>query len=83
METHYSQEQEQEHALTCTIITKHLSKEDNDIKFNVKYSDLFADLTSQLKIVKLYQNIIRIKKRLLASVDPPVAYPGTNSGPCG
>ena len=73
----------QEHALTCIILSKHLSNEDNEVKSNVKYSDLFKDMTSQLKIVKLYQNIIRIKKRLLASVDPPAAYPGNNSGPCG
>jgi hypothetical protein len=72
----------QEHALTCIILSKHLSNEDNEVKSNIKYSDLFEDMTSQLKIVKLYQNIIRIKKRLLASVDPSAAYPGYNSGHC-
>ena len=73
----------QQHALICPEISTYLNNEEIIIKSNVNYTDIFGDLQSQLRIVKLYQSIIRIKKRLLASQDPHVAYPGTNSGPCG
>ena len=45
----------QQHALTGSILSKYLGKEDQTFKNNVKYSDIFGSLPSQLKIVKLYQ----------------------------
>ena len=54
----------QEHALVCHDVIKLLSTEDQDTLKEVKYTDLFSDLDSQLRITKLYQNIIKIRKRL-------------------
>ena len=75
----------QQHALICPEISKYPNNEEIIIKSNVNYTYIFGGLPSQqlLRIVKIFQSIITIKKRLLASRDPHAAYPGTNSGPCG
>ena len=49
----------QQHALICTVVSKHFNKEDQTIKSNVKCSDIFGDLPSQLQVVRLYQNTRR------------------------
>ena len=74
----------QEHALACLVLTKELNQEDTNTLKRVNYLDIFGDLQAQLCISKLYQTLIRIKRRLLKPVDQPTsAYPGVNSGPIG
>ena len=74
----------QEHALSCIVLTKELNQEDKNTLQKVNYLDIFGDLQAQLCISKLYQTLIRIKRRLLKPVDQPTsAYPGVNSGPIG
>ena len=72
----------QEHALTCSIIRQHLSQQERDLLKTVSYEDIFGTLSTQLIITKLFQSILKIKKRLCAK-DLPAAYPGTNTGPLG
>ena len=45
----------QQHALTCSVLSKYLSKEEQTIKNIVKYSDIFGNLPSQSQIKNLYQ----------------------------
>ena len=74
----------QEHALSCIVLSDHLNQEDKVTLKRVNYLDIFGDLQAQLCITKLYQTLIRIKRRLLKPVDQPTsAYPGINSGPIG
>ena len=72
----------QEHALTCHIIRQHLSQQERDLLKTVSYEDIFGTLSTQLIITKLFQSILKIKKRLCAK-DLLAAYPGTNAGPLG
>ena len=75
---------QQEHALTCLPIQHHMNHEDISMLKEVSYQDIFGNIHAQLQITKLYQTIIRIKRRLLKSMDlPSVAPSGTNSGPNG
>lgn len=74
----------QEHALSCIILKQNMNHEDKNILQVVKYQDIFGDLDEQLRISKLFQTLIRIKRRLLKSeLLPTVAYPGINSVPSG
>ena len=74
----------QEHALSCIVLNGQLNQEDKATLRRVDYQDIFGDLQAQLCITKLYQTLIRIKRRLLKPVDQPTsAYPGINSGPIG
>ena len=74
----------QEHALSCIVFNEHLNQEDKATLKRVDYLDIFGDLQAQLCIAKIYQTLIRIKRRLLKPVDQPTsAYPGINSGPIG
>ena len=74
----------QEHALSCLTIQHNMNQEDKNMLKGVQYQDIFGDLNSQLQISKVFQTIIRIKRRLLKSAAlHTVAYPGTNSGPNG
>ena len=49
----------------------------------VSYEDIFGDVEKQHQVTSVFQEIIRVKKRLLAPRDPAEADPGTNSGPSG
>jgi hypothetical protein len=73
----------QEHGLTCEIITQALAPNVQEIVNQVSYDDIFGDLEKQHQVTVAYQEIIRVKKRLLAPRDPAEADPGTNSGPSG
>jgi hypothetical protein len=75
---------QQEHALTCLPIQHHMNHEDISMLKEVSYQNIFGNIHAQLQITKLYLTIIRIKRRLLKSMDlPRAAPPGTNSGPNG
>ena len=56
----------QEHALTCEVIALKLALNVKKMICEVKYEDIFGDLENQQKIAAVYQEIIRIRKRLLA-----------------
>ena len=60
----------QKHALFCHVIKEHLNENERNILKDSSYEDIFDNLHSQLRITKLYQSIIRIKKRLLNQRDP-------------
>ena len=72
----------QEHALTCHIVGQNLSQQEKDLLKTVSFEDIFGTLSTQLIITKLFQSMIKIKKRLCAK-DLRAAYPGTNMGPLG
>ena len=74
----------QEHALSCIVLKEQLNQEQKIALKRANYQDIFGDLQAQLCITKLFQTLIRIKRRLLQPVDQPnSAYPGINSGPIG
>ena len=74
----------QEHALSCIVLKEQLNQEDQIALKKANYQDIFCDLQAQLCITKLFQTLIRIKRRLLKPVDQhTAAYPGINSGPIG
>ena len=53
----------QEHALSCHIIAKHLNPSEKNIIQCLAYEDIFGDAQAQMKIIGIYQSIIRIKKK--------------------
>jgi hypothetical protein len=71
----------QEHALSCQSLNKYLSLEQNEELKSVNYEDLFGAVEDQLRITKVYENIIAIRKRLRAAPRP--GLPGLHSGPSG
>ena len=69
----------QEHALSCETIAHNLTTEERE----VNYSDLFGTLEDQLKVVKIFQKVLKIRN-LLISEEPTTADRGTsNTGPSG
>ena len=69
----------QEHALTCEVSAQKLNRQEKEIKYN----DLFGTLDEQLKIVKVYQKLLILRKTT-TSVEPGPADRGTrNTGPSG
>ena len=73
----------QEHALSCHVIKESLSQQEKQLLNSSVYEDIFGTLNRQLIITQLFQSILKIKKRILSTMDPSTAYPGTNTGPCG
>ena len=55
----------QEHALSCHIIADHLNPSEKNIIQCIAYEDIFGDAQAQMKIIGIYQSIIRIKKKTL------------------
>ena len=55
----------QEHALSCEEVTRNLEVDDQTTLSTVSYSDLFQDIGKQLIITKLYDQIIKLRQRLL------------------
>ena len=69
----------QEHALSCETIAHNLTTEERE----VNYSDLFGTLEDQLKVVKIFQKVLKIRN-LFISEEPTTADRGTsNTGPSG
>ena len=77
----YLEPDTQKHALFCKVIEEQLNQNEKNTLKDITYEDIFGNISSQLRITKLYQSIIRIKKRLLSHRNPDPAYPGINSGP--
>jgi hypothetical protein len=78
-----SHQDTQEHGLTCQIIAQSLAPNVQESVKLVSYDDIFGDLEKQHQATVVFQEIICVKKRLLAPRDPAEADPGTNSGPSG
>ena len=69
----------QEHALSCKVSAQKLTVQEKEIK----YEDLFGTLDDQLKIVKVYQKLLNLRKSLNPE-EPGTADRGTrNTGPSG
>ena len=73
----------QNHAPSCHGLKEHLNEIEQDIINAYIYENIFGNLSSQLRITKLYHSIVRIKKQILNRGDPDPAYAGTNLGPDG
>ena len=56
----------QEHGLSCHIITQSLAPNVQESKKKASYEDIFGDLEKQHQATSVFQEIIRVKKRLLA-----------------
>ena len=52
----------QQHALTCSVILKHLKPQDIETLQQVNYEDIFGSIQDQFKITKLYQTIINTRR---------------------
>ena len=73
----------QNHALACYDLVKHLNLADIKLIQEVKYNDIFGSWPDQIKITRLYLNLIFTKKKLLNSTDTNAAYASWNLGPHG
>jgi hypothetical protein len=73
----------QEHALSCEVIAQKLAPNFQDTLSGINYGDIFLDVEKQYQITVLFQEIIQLRKRLLAPRNSTAADPGTNSGPSG
>ena len=59
----------QEHALTYAELRKHLRDNQRQILASVQYSDIFGSLDQQIKIKKIYQTLIKTRRRLREKMD--------------
>ena len=50
----------QEHALCCPVVHQHVKIEEG-----IKYGDLFSSPEKQLRVTKIYNQIIELRERLL------------------
>ena len=71
----------QEHALVCEVIRKELKQNEIELLNKSYYSQVYGNIEDQLNITRMYQLIISIRERLLASPQRQ-GLPGLhNSGP--
>jgi hypothetical protein len=71
----------QEHALTCDILTSHMTTENRDKVLSVKYANLFAAPEDQLRIIEAFNIVIETRQRLQAPSGPRL--PRHHMGPSG
>ena len=70
----------QENALTCKVILKEFTQEENNTLKTIKYSHIFGDTDDQFDITIMFQSILDTRQRLLEA-SRQQAYPGINTGP--
>ena len=76
-----SYQDSQEHALVCEVIKKELKQNEIEILKKSYYTQIYGNIEDQLNITRMYQLIISIRERLLASPQRQ-GLPGLdNSGP--
>jgi hypothetical protein len=71
----------QQHLLHCQGLVPSLKESQKDLLKTVQYSDIFGSIDDQAKVVGIFLDLLRTRKRLLTNQQP--AYPGNNSGPRG
>ena len=71
----------QEHALVCEVIKQELKQNEKELLNKSYYTQIYGNIEDQLNITRMYQLIISIRERLLASPQRQ-GLPGLdNSGP--
>ena len=76
-----SYQDSQEHALVCEVIRKELKQNEIELLNKSYYSQVYGNIEDQLNITRMYQLIISIRERLLATPQRQ-GLPGIdNSGP--
>ena len=73
-------EDTQEHALNCEGIKQYLSVEYQNLITKVQYSDIYGSVSDQLRVTKVFCEIIKARERLQPA-DPEPASQGNNTGP--
>ena len=76
----FSEKDSQEHQLKCHTLKKHLSTEETLLLNSVSYSHIFGTVEEQFQVTKVFQFLLRLRKRLLDKDQRP-AYHGNSCGP--
>ena len=63
-------EDTEEHAVHCEKLKMHMTPELRQLLENSSYSDLFSDVTDQLRITEAFQIIIKTRERLQDTSGP-------------
>ena len=70
----------QAHVLSCPKLIEHLSQDHKNDLNSVQYSDIFGSLLDQSKVIISFQQLMRVRERLLEESQEPACH-GNSSGP--